>query len=199
MTNSADTVRVLAHEQARHQMAQEGSALGADDRTYLAGNRGDLAGNAWTAYAGLEGFSTQGSYTSTDWNNQYRFTPTVIAGTNRLAPVPSQQVEPLIPLVILAGIIAWEGAVIHDELKYGKSFPEAALDTENLLFGAGVAGTVASGGTIGPLATGLLLTGGTAGDVAYQNLVEQTPFSEIDYFDSLNSGLLTATVGGPAT
>lgn len=204
MTDSTQTVQSLVHEQARHQMSMEGSGLTDSDQTVLAFNRGERASTAWSLYSSLEGFSTQGSYSATQWNNLNRFAPVVIDGTNRLKPVDSQQVDPLLPLAalaypLLAGTIAWEGAVIHDELKYNKSFSEAALDKENLLFGAGVGGTVLSGGTVGPLTTGLFVAGGATSDIAYQNLVEQRPLNEVDYFDSLNSGLLAGSIGGPAT
>ncbi|KGD65390.1 hemagglutinin/hemolysin-related protein [Alcanivorax nanhaiticus] len=198
MTDSSQTVQVLVHEHARHQMSEEGNDLPEDHTTLLAFNRGERASKAWELYSSFYGFSTQGDTTVEQWNSDNRFSPVVLGGTQQLASIDSREVEPLLQFALLAGVIAWEGAVIHDEVVHNESFEEAALKKENLLFGAGVTGTVVTGGTLGPTATTLLVGGGMTGDIAHQNLVEGVPLTEVDYFDSVNSGLFVGSIGAPA-
>lgn len=101
------------------------------------------------------------------------------------------------PYALLAGVISWEGAVIHDELAYGRGFLEAASDGENLQFGAGVAGATLSYRSLGLKGAAAAFSLGATEDVAYQGLVEGKSFEEIDYFGSVNSGLLTTSLAAP--
>ncbi|MFC3679397.1 hypothetical protein, partial [Bacterioplanoides pacificum] len=95
MTNSTDTVSTLVHEQARHEMAQNGQAggLSRDDQTTLATNRGDRAGEVWEAYSGLAGQSTQGSSNQQDWNNANRNSGNVQRGTQQIAAINNNDLK----------------------------------------------------------------------------------------------------------
>ena len=95
MTNSTDTVSTLVHEQARHEMAQNGQAggLSRDDQTTLATNRGDRAGEVWEAYSGLAGQSTQGSSSQQDWNNANRNSANVQRGTQQIAAINNNDLK----------------------------------------------------------------------------------------------------------
>lgn len=83
------------HEQARHEMAQNGQTggLSRDDQTTLATNRGDRAGEVWEAYSGLAGQSTQGSSNQQDWNNANRNSGNVQRGTQQIAAINNNDLK----------------------------------------------------------------------------------------------------------
>ena len=95
MTNSVDTVSTLVHEQARHEMAQNGEtgSFSRDDQTTLATNRGDRAGDVWEAYSGLNGASTQGSGNQQTWNAANQNSANVQQGTQSIAKVNNNELK----------------------------------------------------------------------------------------------------------
>ena len=74
----------------------------------------------------------------------------------------------LLEYAALAGILAWEASVIHEEVTEHADFATAASNPRNIVNGAAVAGTVASGGLLGPLATGGVMVAGGGLSAAHQ-------------------------------
>ncbi|MGE3298633.1 MAG: RHS repeat-associated core domain-containing protein, partial [Porticoccaceae bacterium] len=101
----------------------------------------------------------------------------------------------------LSGVIGYAASIIHDELTTGADFKTAATNGRNIGNGVAVAGIVASGGTLGLPATGVLVGSGATINVAHQMAVGGRGFDEIDTGETFRAGGFTALGGavlGPA-
>lgn len=96
MTNSGDVIKLAAHENARHQMNLDGTALrlSETDQRSLANNRGERAAAAWDAYANLGGFDTQSSTDRSTWTDNNRYASSVQNGTQSIREIRSQSLKP---------------------------------------------------------------------------------------------------------